>query len=129
MGNCCTNRREWLWEDEDEGEGEDKECYAKSGATREPSSEKEEENRVDLKNSRLEQQQQQVKIKISKKQLEGLVSRGDHDRFRGLSMEQVLLQLIKINDQCNYIANDEQQGQEEQIKSWRPSLQSIPELN
>ncbi|KAK9092067.1 hypothetical protein Syun_026978 [Stephania yunnanensis] len=94
--------------------------------------EKEEENRVvDLKNSRLEQQQQQqqVKIKISKKQLEGLVSRGDHDRFRGLSMEQVLLQLIKINYQCNYIANDEQQGQEEQIKSWRPSLQSIPELN
>ncbi|KAK9084840.1 hypothetical protein Sjap_025251 [Stephania japonica] len=125
MGNCCTSRREWLWEEEDEGE----EYYAKSGATREPSLEKEEENRVDSKNSRIEPQQQQVKIKISKKQLEGLVSRGDRDRFRGLSMEQVLLQLIKINEQCNYIANDEHQGQEEQIKSWRPSLQSIPELN
>ncbi|KAA8523682.1 hypothetical protein F0562_010105 [Nyssa sinensis] len=51
----------------------------------------------------------EVKIKISKKQLEELLSRMD---VQGLSVQQVLAQLIN--------------GETHQ-RAWRPALQSIPE--
>ncbi|KAA8523683.1 hypothetical protein F0562_010106 [Nyssa sinensis] len=51
----------------------------------------------------------EVKIKISKKQLEDLLSRMD---VQGLSVQQVLAQLVN--------------GETHQ-RAWRPALQSIPE--
>ncbi|GAV72930.1 DUF4228 domain-containing protein [Cephalotus follicularis] len=55
----------------------------------------------------------EVKIKITKKQLEELLSRVD---MKQVSVEQVLAQLINVSDRC-----------EIQQRCWRPALQSIPE--
>lgn len=52
----------------------------------------------------------EVKIKISKKQLEELLGRTD-----GLTVQQVLSQLIKVSDGFQ--------------RPWRPALQSIPEID
>ncbi|KAM6602063.1 hypothetical protein CsatA_021672 [Cannabis sativa] len=81
----------------------------------------------------------EVKIKISKKELEKLVSRlrGGED---GMSVEQVLLsELMKgkgvgLSVQHRYykeynVDHDHHQSQWENQRSWRPVLQSIPEVN
>ena len=57
----------------------------------------------------------EVKVKITKKQLEELLGRVD---VKELSVQQVLAQLINVSNQ--YEANQ---------RSWRPALQSIPEVN
>ncbi|OMO80637.1 hypothetical protein CCACVL1_12838 [Corchorus capsularis] len=57
----------------------------------------------------------EVKVKITKKQLEELLGRVD---VKELSVQQVLAQLISVSNQ--YEANQ---------RSWRPALQSIPEVN
>ncbi|AES70334.1 hypothetical protein MtrunA17_Chr3g0098851 [Medicago truncatula] len=57
----------------------------------------------------------EVKIKISKKQLEELLSKVD---IRELRVEQVLAQLMNHSN-----------GYESLQRSWRPALQSIPELD
>ncbi|XP_021288497.1 uncharacterized protein LOC110419730 [Herrania umbratica] len=58
---------------------------------------------------------QEVKVKITKKQLEELLGRVD---VKELSVQQVLAQLINVSNQ--YETNQ---------RSWRPALQSIPEVN
>ena len=57
----------------------------------------------------------EVKIKITKKELEELVN------MQGLSMEQVLARLAEAADDSKY--------ELERQRSWRPALQSIPEVN
>lgn len=57
----------------------------------------------------------EVKVKITKKQLEELLGRVD---VKELSVQQVLAQLINVSNQ--YETNQ---------RSWRPALQSIPEVN
>ncbi|XVF34004.1 hypothetical protein REPUB_Repub18cG0019800 [Reevesia pubescens] len=57
----------------------------------------------------------EVKVKITKKQLEELLGRV---YVKELSVQQVLAQLINVSNQ--YEANQ---------RSWRPALQSIPEVN
>ncbi|XWS27843.1 hypothetical protein CRYUN_Cryun25bG0014600 [Craigia yunnanensis] len=57
----------------------------------------------------------EIKVKITKKQLEELLGRVD---VKELSVQQVLAQLINVSNQ--YEANQ---------RSWRPALQSIPEVN
>ncbi|XVE50630.1 hypothetical protein DITRI_Ditri01bG0178900 [Diplodiscus trichospermus] len=57
----------------------------------------------------------EVKVKITKKQLEELLGRAD---VKELSVQQVLARLINVSDQ--YEADQ---------RSWRPALQSIPEVN
>ncbi|XP_068309795.1 uncharacterized protein [Pyrus communis] len=58
----------------------------------------------------------EVKIKITKKQWEELLGKVE---FKQTSVEQVLAQLIRVSD-----------GYETQLqRSWRPALQSIPEVN
>ncbi|KAJ0081268.1 uncharacterized protein LOC116111791 [Pistacia vera] len=60
----------------------------------------------------------EVKIKISKKELEELVHRVD---MQGLSLKQVLEKLIDANiDHHHHL---------EHQRSWRPVLQSIPEVD
>ncbi|KAJ7960767.1 DUF4228 domain protein [Quillaja saponaria] len=56
----------------------------------------------------------EIKIKITKKQLEELLGGAD---VKGLSLQQVLTQLINVSDR--YETHDQ--------RSWRPALQSIPE--
>ncbi|KAK9005103.1 hypothetical protein V6N11_042549 [Hibiscus sabdariffa] len=58
----------------------------------------------------------EVKLKITRKQLVELLGRVD---VKELSVQQVLAQLINVSDQID---------QADQ-RSWRPALQSIPELN
>ncbi|GMI63748.1 hypothetical protein like AT3G20340 [Hibiscus trionum] len=58
-----------------------------------------------------------VKVKITKKQLEELLGRVDVNE---LSVQQVLEQLINVSNQYDSEANQ---------RSWRPKLQSIPEVN
>ncbi|TXG67801.1 hypothetical protein EZV62_009076 [Acer yangbiense] len=57
----------------------------------------------------------EVKIKITKKQLEELLGRAE---LKQLSVQQVLAQLMNVSDR--YETNQ---------RSWRPALQSIPEVN
>ncbi|XWS11216.1 hypothetical protein CRYUN_Cryun38cG0065200 [Craigia yunnanensis] len=57
----------------------------------------------------------EVKVKITKKQLEELLGKVD---VKELSVQQVLAQLINVSNQ--YETNQ---------RSWRPALQSIPEVN
>jgi len=57
----------------------------------------------------------EVKIKITKKQLEELLSKVDK---RELRVEQVLAQLMNHSN-----------GYESLQRSWRPALQSIPEID
>ncbi|XWS51872.1 hypothetical protein CRYUN_Cryun11dG0019300 [Craigia yunnanensis] len=57
----------------------------------------------------------EVKVKITKKQLEELLGMVD---VKELSVQQVLAQLINVSNQ--YETNQ---------RSWRPALQSIPEVN
>ncbi|KAK2977880.1 hypothetical protein RJ640_020224 [Escallonia rubra] len=56
----------------------------------------------------------EVKIKITKKQLEELLGKID---VKGLPVQQVLAQLMSAGD-----------GYKAHQKSWRPALQSIPEV-
>lgn len=58
--------------------------------------------------------QPQVKIKMTKRELEDLVKKLE---MQGLSLEQVIGRLV----------NDEDEFEVEHHRSWRPSLQSIPE--
>ena len=58
----------------------------------------------------------EVKIKITKRQLEELLGKVD---VKDMSVQQVLAQLISVSD--GY--------QTQQLRSWRPALQSIPEVN
>lgn len=57
----------------------------------------------------------EVKIKITKKQLEELLGKMD---VKELSVQQVLAQLINVSH-----------SYETHHRSWRPALQSIPEVN
>lgn len=57
----------------------------------------------------------EVKIKITKKQLEELLGKVE---VQGLSVHQLLDQLMSASDR--FVA---------QQRSWRPALQSIPEIN
>ncbi|KAJ0102505.1 hypothetical protein Patl1_04200 [Pistacia atlantica] len=57
----------------------------------------------------------EVKIKITKKQLEELLGKVD---VKELSVQQVLVQLMNVSDRY-----------ESHHRSWRPALQSIPEVN
>lgn len=57
----------------------------------------------------------EVKIKITRKQLEELLGSVD---IKDMSVHQVLAQLMNVSDRC-----------ETHQRSWRPALQSIPEVN
>ncbi|KAH7843488.1 hypothetical protein Vadar_017178 [Vaccinium darrowii] len=57
----------------------------------------------------------EVKIKITKKQLEELLGKVE---VQGLSVHQLLDQLMNASDRF-----------EAHKRSWRPALQSIPEIN
>ena len=59
----------------------------------------------------------EVKVKVTKKQLERLLGKINEEQ-KGLSIEQVLGQLVKVSVNC-----------ETRYRCWKPMLQSIPEVN
>ncbi|KAH9651700.1 hypothetical protein KPL70_026852 [Citrus sinensis] len=63
----------------------------------------------------------EIKIKITKKQLEELLGKAD---VKGLSVQQVLAHLINVN-----VSSSNDRYHETNQRSWRPALQSIPEVN
>ncbi|TXG47039.1 hypothetical protein EZV62_026333 [Acer yangbiense] len=65
----------------------------------------------------------EVKIKITKKELEELIGRAD---VQGLSVEQVLAELINGPD---YHSDGQDHHKLHHQRSWRPVLQTIPEVN
>lgn len=58
----------------------------------------------------------EVKIKLTKKQLEELLGKVD---MNGMSVEELLTQLMKVNPDVDNLRH----------QSWKPALQSIPEVN
>ncbi|KAJ9169096.1 hypothetical protein P3X46_020563 [Hevea brasiliensis] len=65
----------------------------------------------------------EVKIKITKRKLEELMARVE---MQGLSMEQVLARLINSVDKFEIM---EMEHHHHLHRSWKPALQSIPEVN
>lgn len=59
----------------------------------------------------------EVKVKVTKKQLERLLGKINGEQ-KGLSIEQVLGQLVKVSVNC-----------ETRYRCWKPRLESIPEIN
>lgn len=62
----------------------------------------------------------QIKIRITKKELEELLGKID---VQGLSIEQILTQILMNS------SNNDLQYHAQHHQSWRPALQSIPEVN
>ncbi|MCE5165706.1 hypothetical protein HAX54_011789 [Datura stramonium] len=58
----------------------------------------------------------EVKIKITKKQLSELIGKAD---IHNISVHQLLKQLMDASEGCDELHH----------RSWRPALQSIPEVN
>ncbi|XP_021892964.1 uncharacterized protein LOC110810949 [Carica papaya] len=115
MGNCLRHESGTQWAGDDWGSPPRDEFFggeAKRGAT------------GDQKKATMEMEDMrkgtatttEVKVKITKKQLEKLLSRVD---LKELSVEQVLEELINVADRCDHTNQ----------RSWRPALQSIPEVN
>ncbi|CAI9773436.1 unnamed protein product [Fraxinus pennsylvanica] len=103
MGNCFRKESSMQWGGEDWGSFDSKthtNLYSNSMDIAEAKSPSAETGR-------------EVKIKISKKQLEELLSR---ENSQGLSVQQILTQLMNVSD-----------GFETHQRSWKPALQSIPE--
>ncbi|GMH25506.1 hypothetical protein Nepgr_027349 [Nepenthes gracilis] len=123
MGNCITHESKMQWGGEDwsptvasereimgeEGEDEDERLYVKKSS---PFST---ETATVKATKTTETKTTEVKIRITKKQLEELIGKVD---VKGLSTEKVLAELMAV---CAEFETTQQ------IRSWRPRLQSIPE--
>ncbi|MCL7034524.1 hypothetical protein MKW94_011229 [Papaver nudicaule] len=125
MGNCCKRESSMSWG------GDDWDCFeSESACTKETQrcSGKSNQKAKTATGKKMEDQSlftcetnkchknvmspsTEVKIRITKKELEELLGKID---VQGLSMEQILTQLIKTHDEH---------------QSWRPALSSIPEVN
>lgn len=100
MGNCCRKESSMQWGGEDWGSFDSK-------TQSNPMNNTTEEKSVSTETGT------EVKIKISKKQLDELLS---SENIKGLSVQQILTQLMNVSD-----------GFETHQQSWKPALQSIPE--
>ncbi|OAY24722.1 uncharacterized protein LOC110604875 [Manihot esculenta] len=67
----------------------------------------------------------EVTVKITKRELEALMERVE---MQGLSMEQVLVKLINSGDNFEILEFEDHQHHHHH-RSWKPALQSIPEVN
>ncbi|KAF8391554.1 hypothetical protein HHK36_023860 [Tetracentron sinense] len=118
MGNCVSHESPVTWAGDNWGSPASERLFAsdkrhdrlydKGMST----SEIEEEKLLGEKGS-VSSSAKEVKIKITKKQLEELLEKAD---VQGVSVEQVLAQFMNVSH-------------DQQHRSWRPALQSIPEIN
>ncbi|KAH6778502.1 hypothetical protein C2S52_005944 [Perilla frutescens var. hirtella] len=104
MGNCIRKGSSVEWGGDD---------WGSFGSGQEKTRNDEEE--LSGERSLLAAAGKEVKIKISKKELEKLLKEAD---VEGLPLQQVLAHLINAAD--GFEAH--------QLRSWRPALQSIPEM-
>ncbi|KAF9589023.1 hypothetical protein IFM89_018262 [Coptis chinensis] len=118
MGNCLRHESSDIWCGEDWGSPLPQKLATKNGMynkSRRNNSTAEEESLLGDDHKRNVPCTTEVKIKITKKELEELLGKVD---VQGLSVEQVLSHLINASDEYHT-----------HQKSWRPALQSIPEVN
>jgi hypothetical protein len=123
MGNCIRHESSMQWGGEDWGSPEKGGLFAGDemgkGAMR-MEEEKgligdDHDSTTGFSSSTTAAKTTEVKIKITRKQLEELLGRVD---IKDLSVHQVLAQLMSVSDRY-----------EAHHRSWRPALQSIPEVN
>ncbi|PON43902.1 hypothetical protein PanWU01x14_270290 [Parasponia andersonii] len=132
MGNCLRRESGMEWAGEDWGSVESKSNmhYSTKDHT-DGSSEKlkllGEIGSTGSSSSSRAHDHHEVKIKISKKELEQLVGR--LRGVQGLSVEQLLLSKLMDGDDYYYQYDHLHHRQLEHQRSWRPVLQSIPEVN
>lgn len=126
MGNCIRHESSVQWGGDDWGSAEKEELYGNDtdcdnmGDNNKAMITEEKgllggAERSFTKSSSTTTTATEVKIKITKKQLEELLGKVD---LKELSVQQVLAQLINVSDRFN-----------SHPRSWRPALQSIPEVN
>ncbi|XVE80384.1 hypothetical protein DITRI_Ditri14bG0135500 [Diplodiscus trichospermus] len=120
MGNCLRHHSSTQWAGDDWGNDAVDDGFFVNESTRDTCEYKgmmkiEEKGLLGFTTSSSATATHEIKVKITKKQLEELLGRVD---VKELSVQQVLAQLINVGNQ--YDANQ---------RSWRPALQSIPEVN
>ncbi|KAK4275461.1 hypothetical protein QN277_018540 [Acacia crassicarpa] len=117
MGNCLKpqSSEKRVYDDAEFDDGEDW-----SWATPSPAAERGSEGGYSTKNAGdFSGKITEVKIKISKKQLEQLLSKME---VKDLRVDQVMSQLMSHRGRHGYEVHQHQ-------RPWRPALQSIPEVN
>ncbi|GLT73322.1 hypothetical protein SLA2020_451900 [Shorea laevis] len=120
MGNCIRHESSMQWGGEDWGSPAKEELFAGDNDMGDRAEEKgllgdRNDGESGFCSSTKAAKTTEVKIKITRKQLEELLGRVD---IKDLSVHQVLAQLMSVSDR--YEAHQ---------RSWRPALQSIPEVN
>ncbi|CAN1199197.1 hypothetical protein LINPERPRIM_LOCUS43938 [Linum perenne] len=130
MGNCCkgaSSSSAAVWAGDDWEEAVNQDCTVLFDAT---AAEKKRLIPAHDTSSSSSGTGREVKIKISRKELEELMSRAEE---LGLSSEQVLARLIFSDEQShnnsNLVFHDMLQAELDHHRHWKPALQSIPELN
>ncbi|OVA11476.1 Protein of unknown function DUF4228 [Macleaya cordata] len=130
MGNCCRHESSTTWAGDDWGTPKSETFTKEMSKTSTTSEENEEKNLLSCTHHQHENDNQkngkssssssstEVKIRITKKELEELLGKID---VQGLSVEQIIAQLM------NSTSDDDQYHAQQ--RSWRPALQSIPEVN
>ncbi|KAK1368356.1 hypothetical protein POM88_034448 [Heracleum sosnowskyi] len=74
-----------------------------------------------------DKQHREVKIKITKEKLEELLGKAD---VHGMSADQVLARLLSASADHHYYDHDlDLDSDSHHHRSWRPALQTIPEVN
>ncbi|XP_057540453.1 uncharacterized protein LOC130818336 [Amaranthus tricolor] len=109
MGNCLKHESQVQWGGEDRPKS-----FTTSGVDK-SAMKVEEEELISSRNGGFSKIKE-VKVKITKKELQELLGKMKM-RQQGFSPEHVLGQLVKVSVHC-----------ESHHRSWRPRLQSIPEL-
>ncbi|KAB1200742.1 hypothetical protein CJ030_MR0G006496 [Morella rubra] len=122
MGNCCVRgSRAMVWAGDDWGSLTSKRKEAEATCNTEKQRLLGENGAVALSSfatGTSTAASREVKIKITKKELEELVGRMDG---QGMFAKEILARLME--------AGDDRDGKMEHQRSWRPALQSIPEVN
>ncbi|XVF87728.1 hypothetical protein PTKIN_Ptkin18bG0144000 [Pterospermum kingtungense] len=122
MGNCFRHEKSISWADDDDDDDDD---WGSLVSTQKQGDDDDGEINIVEKKKKLvggnggHANTREVKITISKKELEQLVQKVE--MMHGLSLEQVLVRMVKGEGVYDL--------QVEQHRSWKPALQTIPEVN
>ncbi|XP_022140150.1 uncharacterized protein LOC111010880 [Momordica charantia] len=115
MGNCCRSQSSTLvWAGDDWGSFNSK--HGRGGNATTSGGDTEKQRLLGPKKAAATAAAGEVKIKMTKKELEDLVEKLEK---QGLSLEEVIGRMVKGGEEDEY--------EMEHHRSWRPSLQSIPE--
>ncbi|XXG46898.1 hypothetical protein AAC387_Pa02g1626 [Persea americana] len=114
MGNCVSNKSSSAWENDDWESSNGDQIFVDGRDGRvDKAGEIEEDSLLGEKKG---VPSTEVKIKLTKRQLEELLGKVG---INGISVEELLTQLMKVNPDDDNLRH----------RSWKPALQSIPEVN